>query len=90
MQNTSNFIDKQLPKTDNIKRPGDAQWHGLIRPVMPEPFISRPTLKALRITIKSVIDLVELLHGPGYKFDYVLSGKFNQDSLKVMRDMIAF
>ena len=85
LQKTSEFIDNQLPKIDENDNLQGAQWQGLVRPAMPEPFISRPTLKALRITIKSIIDLVELLHSPDYEFDYVLTGKFNQDSLEVFK-----
>jgi len=49
----------------------------------PKPFLSDTSLKAMRITIMSTIQLVEfLLDECGY--DFVLSGKFNQDCLEVV------
>lgn len=48
------------------------------------PFVSATTLKAMRITIKSMIDLVELLLSKELGYKYVLTGKFNQDCLEVI------
>ena len=81
---TAECTDVHLPpKGGETSKSDGAQWKGLARPVMPQPFISRPTLKALRITIKSIIDLVDVFLGPEFQFDYVLTGKLNQDSLEV-------
>ncbi|XP_064468794.1 uncharacterized protein LOC135383104 [Ornithodoros turicata] len=44
-------------------------------------FLSRQTCAALRITLKSTVDLVESLRACGYK--YVLTGKLGQDPLEV-------
>ncbi len=49
-----------MPKQQ--KNSEGANWKGLVRPMMPKPFVSKTILKVLRITMKSVIDLVELLH----------------------------
>ena len=51
------------------------------------PFMSATTMKAMRITIKSVIEIVEtLLRDEEYAglFKYVLTGKLNQDCLEVL------
>ena len=46
------------------------------------PFISKQTNKALRISIKTITKLVDLLLSSKYDFKYVLTGKFNQDYLE--------
>lgn len=48
-----------------------------------EPFLSKVTLDSLRVTILSTIDVVELLFQDKYK--YVLTGKFNQDCIEVLK-----
>lgn len=48
------------------------------------PFISQTTLEAFRMTIRSVISLVEEMLQDGYTF--VLTGKFNQDCIEVNID----
>ena len=53
-----------------------------VRPSLPPAFFSQTTLQALRITIKSTVDMVELLLAMD-EFDFVLTGKFNQDCLEV-------
>ena len=44
-------------------------------------FLSRQTCQGLRITLKSVLELTNILLTEG--FDYVLTGKFCQDPLEV-------
>lgn len=46
------------------------------------PFISNTSLKAMRITLTSAIELIEYLLMK-CNYDFVLSGKFNQDCLEV-------
>ena len=47
-----------------------------------KPFISDTSLKAMRVTLTSAIELVEfLLNKCNYSF--VLTGKFNQDCIEV-------
>ena len=53
-----------------------------VRPSLPPAFVSQTTLQALRITIKSTVDMVEFLLAMD-EFDFVLTGKFNQDCLEV-------
>ncbi|KZR99620.1 Uncharacterized protein APZ42_004443, partial [Daphnia magna] len=49
-------------------------------PHFPPPFVSLVTLKALRITIKSMKDIAASLFASGFK--YILTGKINQDCLE--------
>jgi len=44
-------------------------------------FLTKNTAEGLRVTIKSTIDLINVLHTCG--FDYVLTSKINQDCLEV-------
>ena len=53
-----------------------------VRPILPPAFVSMTTLKGLRVTIRSVIDMVDLLLQTD-EFEFVLTGKFNQDCLEV-------
>jgi hypothetical protein len=46
------------------------------------PFLSQTTLEAFRLTLLSIIDLTEDLLSNNY--DFVLTGKFNQDCIEVM------
>jgi len=47
-------------------------------------FLTRPTSEGLRITLSSTIHLIDyLLNECG--FSYVLTAKFNQDSLEVIK-----
>jgi hypothetical protein len=45
-----------------------------VRPSLPTAFVSQTTLQALRITIKSTVDMVEFLLSKD-EFDFVLTGK---------------
>ncbi|KZR96932.1 Uncharacterized protein APZ42_008456, partial [Daphnia magna] len=45
-------------------------------------FVSKNTIKALRVTIKPIIEFVELLLSPTHALRYVLTAKFNQDCLE--------
>lgn len=48
-----------------------------------KPFVSDTSLKAMRVTLTSAIELVEfLLNKCNYSF--VLTGKFNQDCIEVL------
>ena len=51
-----------------------------------EPFLSKTTLHAFRITLNSAIQLTEELLGKGYKF--ILTAKWNQDSVEVRLNKI--
>lgn len=51
-------------------------------PHFPPPFVSLVTLKALRITMKSMKDIAASLFASGFK--YILTGKINQDCLEVL------
>lgn len=52
-------------------------------------FLTRSTSEGLRISLKSTINLVEyLLCDSG--FSYVLTAKFNQDSLEVIQLLLFF
>lgn len=52
-------------------------------------FLTRSTSEGLRISLKSTINLVEyLLYDSG--FSYVLTAKFNQDSLEVIQLLLFF
>lgn len=44
-------------------------------------FLTKNTAEGLRVTIKSTLDLINVLHTCG--FDYVLTSKFNQDCVEV-------
>ena len=59
-------------------------WETYIR-TLPEPkqkqFLSRQTCQGLRVTLKSTLDLTQVLLCEGYS--YVLTGKFCQDPLEV-------
>lgn len=46
-----------------------------------EPFLSTTTMNGLRVTIFNTIDVVNLLLDSGY--NYVLTGKLNQDCIEV-------
>lgn len=49
------------------------------------PFIAIKTINAMRITIRSTIELVEALLDPQiHGLKYVLTGKFNQNCLEVL------
>lgn len=47
-------------------------------------FLTKPTSEGLRITLTSSIQLIEYLLGE-CGFSYVLTAKFNQDSLEVIK-----
>ena len=44
-------------------------------------FLTKNTAEGLRVTIKSTLDLINVLHT--CSFDYVLTSKFNQDCVEV-------
>lgn len=54
----------------------------IIGPKYPPPFVAFVTIKGLRITIKSILAIVDTLFAKGFK--YVLTGKLNQDCLEVI------
>ena len=53
------------------------------------PFVALPTLTGLRITINSMIQIVESLLFE-YNYEYVLTGKLNQDCIEVREKMKQF
>ena len=73
----------KLPVVPKPKDRTQSFYQGVARPELPPPFVSKDTIKALRITIRSIIDLIELLLGPSFNLTYVLTAKFNQDCLEV-------
>jgi hypothetical protein len=46
-------------------------------------FASQTTLQALRMTVFSTIELTDYLLGDDIGYDFVLTGKFNQDCVEV-------
>lgn len=83
LRETTVFIKMKLPVVPKPKDRTQSFYEGVARPELPPPFVSKDTIKALRITIKSIIDLIELLLGPSFNLTYVLTAKFNQDCLEV-------
>lgn len=83
LRGTTVFIKMKLPVVPKPKDRTQSFYQGVARPELPSPFVSKDTIKALRITIKSIIDLIELLLGPSFNLTYVLTAKFNQDCLEV-------
>lgn len=83
LKNTSCFIKVKLPVVPRPKDKTQCFFQGVERPEYPPPFVSKDTIKALQVTIKSMIELVELLLSPTYALRYVLTAKFNQDCLEV-------
>lgn len=61
----------------------ETERHALLSKENARPFLSDTSLKAMRVTITSTIQLVEfLLERCNYEF--VLTGKFNQDCIEVV------
>jgi hypothetical protein len=73
----------KLPVFPKPKDRTQSFYQGVARSKLPPPFVSKDTIKALRITIRSIIDLIELLLGPSFNLTYAISAKFNQDCLEV-------
>jgi hypothetical protein len=48
-----------------------------------KPFASQTTLEALRVTVFSTIELTEHLFSSEINFEFVLTGKLNQDCIEV-------
>ena len=61
-----------------------AEKDDAVRPSLPPSFVSLTTMKGLRVTISSIIEMVGLLLQSD-EFQFVLTGKFNQDCLEVYR-----
>nr|CAH0105887.1 unnamed protein product [Daphnia galeata] len=78
--------EMKLPVFPKPKDRTQSFYQGVARPKLPPPFVSKDTIKALRITIRSIIDLIELLLSPSFNLTYSLSAKFNQDCLEVFWD----
>ena len=79
---SGNWAEKKRPLLDLLDAITQSEAHSLSTNGAEKPFVSDTSLKALRITLTSTIELVEfLLHRCGY--DFVLTGKFNQDCIEV-------
>lgn len=68
--------------TDLLNALNNTEIHSKISKENFRPFLSDTSLKAMRVTVTSTIQLVEFLLG-GCNYDYVLTGKFNQDCIEV-------
>lgn len=53
-----------------------------------KPFASQTTLEALRVTIFSTIELTNHLFSNEVNYDFVLTGKLNQDCIEVCFNFI--
>lgn len=84
LENTDKFIKLKHLSMSRPEDRSECHYQGVIRPEYPPPFISQETIKSLRITIKSITELVELLLASPFDLKYVLTGKFNQDCLEVI------
>lgn len=78
-----NWVLKKKTLEDLLDTLKETETHSKLSKDNPKPFLSDTSLKAMRITVCSTIELVEfLLKKCG--FDFVLTGKFNQDCLEVI------
>lgn len=80
--NPENWNEKKKPLVDLLKAIDISEEHSLASKGKEKPFLSDTSLKAMRITLQSTIELVNFLLEKG-KYDFVLTGKFNQDCIEV-------
>lgn len=90
--NGRRFIERICPKNwsenkQNLLNLLDAlnetEAHSLASKENAKPFLSETSLKALRVTLTSAIQLTEFLMEKCH-YDFVLTGKFNQDCIEVI------
>lgn len=79
-----NWEEKKKHLTDLIDAINETEAHSLESKYNGKPFLSDTSLKAMRLTLTSAMELTEFLLNK-CSYDFVLSGKFNQDCLEVTK-----
>ena len=79
---TYNWDKRMKILLDLLQAINETEDHSLESKSNGRPFFSDASLMAMRITVISAIELIEFLLKT-CKYDFVLSGKFNQDCLEV-------
>lgn len=77
-----NWQENKKNLTDLLKAINETESHSLASKENGRPFLSDTSLKAMRVTLTSAIQLVEFLLEK-CNYSYVLTGKCNQDCIEV-------
>lgn len=56
--------------------------------ISPDEFLTPETARGLRMSLISTMDMCGYLIGKKFKFEYLLTGKVNQDNLEVFKNYI--